>query len=281
MEDIGIIDEYRTAQRARGLSVATIRCYRILYTTFASWCARRGVTLTTVARSDIEAWLSLTPLSNRTRGLYVTRLDVLFRWMVDEELRDGSPCARIPKPKLPRSVPRPVPTAGLQTALELADDRTALMLCLAAYAGLRRAEIAALTREHVLDDRDPPLLLIWGKGSKERLVPIGPVVRDAMIVYGLPEHGPIFPGRDGCLSAQSVGLIISKHLRSCGVDATAHQGRHWFASQLYRTSGDLRVTQEMMGHASPSTTAVYAAWSPERAVTAIAALPSRPAPEAA
>lgn len=229
-------------------------------------------------REHIEEWLSLTPLTNRSRGLYVTRLDVLFRWMVDEGLRDASPCARIPKPKLPRSVPRPVPTAGLRAALESADERTALMICLAAYAGLRRAEIANLTREHVLDDRDPPLLLVWGKGDKERLVPIGPVLRDAMLRYGLPEHGPIFPGRDGCISAQSVGLIISKHLRASGVDATAHQGRHWFASQLYRASGDLRVTQEMMGHASPSTTAQYAAWSPERAVTAIAALPG---PEAA
>lgn len=278
MEDIGIIDAYRRSQRARGLSIATIRCYRILYTTFAGWCARRSLTLTTVEREHIEEWLGLTPLTNRTRGLYVTRLDVLFRWMVEEGLRDGSPCARIPKPKLPRSIPRPVPTAGLHDALEVAEPRTALMLSLAAYAGLRRAEIAGLCRENVLDERDPPLLLVWGKGNKERLVPIGPVLRDAMARYGLPTSGPVFPGPDGCLSPQSVGLIIAKHLRACGVDATAHQGRHWFASQLYRASGDLRVTQELMGHASPTTTAIYAAWSPAKGVAAIAQLPG---PEAA
>lgn len=236
------------------------------------------MTYMTVEREHIVEWLDSAPLCNRTRGLYVTRLDVLFKWMVDEDIRPTSPSARIPKPKTPRSMPRPLSTVGLQTALLAAGERTGLMLCLAAYAGLRRAEIANLTRDAILDDRDPPLLLIRGKGNKDRLVPIGPVLADAMSRYRLPAVGAVFPGRyGGCISPQSVGLIVSDHLRACGINATTHQGRHWFATQLYRASGDLRVTQEMLGHASPSTTAVYAAWSPERAVTAIAALPARTA----
>jgi integrase len=67
--------------------------------------------------------------------------------------------------------------------------------------------------------------------------------------------------------------VISEYLRASGVNATAHQLRHRFATALYEASGgDLLVTQQMLGHASPSTTAIYAAWSPDRAASAIAKL---------
>jgi integrase/recombinase XerC len=217
---------------------------------------------------------------NRTRALYTSRLDLLFRWLQDEGHRSDLPTKGLPRAKIPRSVPRPIPTEGLFAALACADARTGLMITLTAFAGMRRSEIAQMDRSDVLDDRDPPLLLIHGKGQKERLVPIGPAVAEAFARYKLPASGPIFPGRQpfpGCqpgttIRPHTVGLLISTHLRACGVDCTAHQGRHTFATRLYQTSGDLRLTQELMGHASPATTAIYAAYAPEKAADAIANL---------
>lgn len=276
MEDARLLDLYARHQRARGLSEDTVRCYHVVYRAFARDLAHSGLSFLTVPRNVISEWIEGHGRCNRTRSLYTTRVDLLFKFFQDEGLRADLPTKGLPKAKVPRAVPRPIPPVGLYRALELATPRLRLMITLAAYAGMRRSEIAKLDRGDILDARAHPLILIHGKGSKERLVPIGPVVKGAFESYGLPETGPVFVGRTGKrLAPHTVGLLISEHLRACGVNATAHQGRHSFATSLYEVSGgDLRVVQEMMGHASPATTAIYAAWSPERAASAIADLPA-------
>ncbi len=273
--DADIIGAYRDRQRERGLSPDTQDGYGKCFRAFSRWLGTRSLTLTTCTEADVRAWLSLDGRGARTWNHYRSRLDLLFRWMRDEGMRDDVPTYRIPKVKTGRSVPRPLPTSGLLRALELAEPRIRLMLALAAYAGLRRAEIAGLTVEDVLGDQN--LLLVRGKGGKERLVPMGPVVIQAMNGYGLPRTGPLFLGIHGqAISRHTVGELVAGHLRACGIDATTHQGRHWFATQVYAASGDLRITQEMLGHASPATTAIYAQWNPERAASAIASLPHTP-----
>ncbi len=272
--DGALLELFAGHQRARGLSPHTLKCYRSVYRAFVRALHARGLTLLTASRDDVGGWIQSRGTTNLTRNLYTVRIGLLFRFLQDEGRRVNDPTRGLPKAKVPRAVPRPIPAAGLRRALEAADPRVGLMLTLAAYAGLRRAEIAGLDREHVLDDRTPPLLLIFGKGSRERLVPIGPVLAEAFDRYGLPDSGPLFLNRSGSqLAPHSVGLLISRHLRACGVDCTAHQGRHTFGTQLYEASGaDLLVVQQMLGHASPVSTAIYAAWSPARAASAIALL---------
>lgn len=275
MDDAEIIDNYTERQRARGLSPDTLRCYRDVFRQFAVWLGEHDLSLLTATEAQITSWACAEGRSNTTRLIYIKRLDLLFRFIQEREWRPDNPAKLIPRPKVARAVPRPLPTAGLLRALATADPRVGLMLALAAYAGLRRAEIAGLNRLDVLDDHEPPLLLVHGKGGKERLVPIGPVVAAAFARYGLPESGHVFPGQGGeHIRRYTVGQLVSGHLRASGVDATTHQGRHWFATSLYQGSGDLRLTQEMLGHASPATTAIYAAWSPNRAARAIDALPT-------
>lgn len=279
--DRGFLDGYASHQRARGLSDATISCYGHTFRAFSRDIEARGLTLLTVNRADIVDWIGSCNLRNRSKAIYTIRLNLLFSWLEEQGHRGDCPTKGLPRAKIPRDVPRPIPRAALFHALELADNRTRLMITLAAYAGMRRAEIAAMDRADILDDRDPALLLIHGKGRKERLVPIGSVVRDAFSRYGLPLSGPVFRNPKGLrLKPHTVGLLVAGHLRACGVDATMHQGRHTFATALYASSGgDIRVVQEMLGHQSPATTAVYAAWSPTRAVNAIEGLPAPPEPE--
>jgi integrase/recombinase XerC len=274
LDDEGILELYARDQRARGLAPHTLRNYRASFAAFTRALHAGGLTLLTVQRDDIAGWIAGRGKVNRTRAIYATRLHLLFRWMLEEGHRADLPTKGLPRQKVPRSLPRPIPTEGLHHALEAADPRVGLMLSLAAFAGLRRAEISKIDRADILDDRTPPLLLIFGKGSRERLVPIGPVLAEAFDRFGLPDSGPLFLNRSGGqLAPHSVGLLISGHLRACGVDCTAHQGRHTFGTQLYGASGaDLLVVQQMLGHASPVSTAIYAAWSPARAASAIALL---------
>lgn len=276
--DQTLLDGYARHQRARGFSEDTVRCYRDTFRPFVRALHDGGLTLCTAERGDVVDWIEARGVTNRTRAMYTSRLDLLYRWMQDEGHRPDYPTKGLPRAKSPRGVPRPIPAAKLYLALELADPRIGLMITLTAFAGLRRQEIAKIDRADILDDRTPALLLVHGKGSKERLVPIGPVLAAAFARFGIPAGGPLFVGpRGGALTRHTVGLLISGHYKACGIDATPHQGRHTFASQLYEVSGgDLRVVQEMLGHQSPTSTAIYAAWSPDRAVAAIAALPGRP-----
>lgn len=279
MDDQEILAKYREWQIERGLSDDTIRCYRAVHRPFVAWLATRSLTLLTVNGPEIAEWVvGDGERCNRTRSMYVTRLTLLFRFMSDEGLRADVPTRRVAKPKFPRSVPRPLETADLYRALELADPRMALMLSLAAYAGLRRAEIAGLRREAIHDRDEPPFIVVRGKGDKERVIMLSPEITRALNAYGPPARGPLFLGRDAKrpLTPGYAGFLISQHLRACGIDATAHQGRHWFGTEFYRRSLDLRMTQDAMGHTSPATTAGYAAFSRDQASEVVNRLPARP-----
>ena len=130
----------------------------------------------------------------------------------------------------------------------------------------------------MLDHIDSPALLVRGKGGKERLVPLAPRVRDALRRYGLPDTGPVFHRADGQPGPNRPNLITvlsAEHLHSLGIPASLHQLRHRFATRLYQQTLDLRMVQELLGHSSPTTTALYAAWSQDRAAAAVAALDVR------
>ena len=109
-------------------------------------------------------------------------------------------------------------------------------------------------------------------------MPMAGRVRDALRRHGLPTAGVVFrrlDGRPGPVSPHRVSQLCSAHLHSLGVPASVHQLRHRFASRLYAQSRDLRMVQEMLGHASPTTTSIYVAWSDDQAAAAVAALDTR------
>lgn len=195
-----------------------------------------------VTRADIEAWLDSRSLSARSRYADISHVSAFFQWAILEELTDIDPTARIERPKLPQGLPRPISTDDLRHALDQADDPlTVALLTFAAFAGLRCAEIAGLAAGDINGD----------------VMLVHPACRAALRRHGVPLHGGIFG-----LNAWQVSHHIREHLHACDIPASAHQLRHWFATECYSTSGhDLRMVQDLLGHTSPTTTAIYTRWS--------------------
>jgi integrase/recombinase XerC len=123
----------------------------------------------------------------------------------------------------------------------------------------------------------PPLLVVDGKGGRQRVVPLPPRVVDVLKAYprGNPS-APVVPrkkGRAHC-PPHRISQIANAHLHSVGIPETLHQLRHRAATSWYSVSGDLRAVQELLGHASPATTAGYAAHSPVEAARIVDAAAS-------
>lgn len=229
--------------------------------------------------ADLTDWYAaltdrVTPEARATELSHVRQF---YRWLQREGHRADDPTVRLDRPRVPRRLPRPIPTADLVTVLASAPVRVRPWVALAAYAGLRACEIARLRREDVLDGADPPVLIVHeGKGAKQRVVPLHADLAEIVLEYA-PARGYLFRRHDGRVGPVSPWLVshyAADAMRAAGVDATIHQARHWFGTETYRACGDLRVTQELLGHTSPVTTAGYAAWSPTRGAEAVGLLPS-------
>jgi len=185
-------------------------------------------------------------------------------------------------PKLPKSLPKPL-TASSATAVTDADMRAgeardqwvlardAAVLALLYGCGLRISEALSLRRGQI--DGGPDALTVTGKGNKTRMVPLLPqvarLVADyvALCPYDLPPDGPLFVGaRGGPLSPRIVQLAMATLRGALGLPdtATPHALRHSFATHLLAGGGDLRAIQELLGHASLSTTQIYTAVDAER-----------------
>jgi integrase/recombinase XerC len=202
-----------------------------------------------------------------------------FRWLQLEGLRDDNPARRLARPKLARRLPRPIPDDQLLCALQLAPPRIRPWLVLAAWMGFRAKEIALLRRERVIETGRPPGILVAcdaTKGTTERYVPMSDFVL-AELVPVLPASGWVFRRLDGGRGPNTPGLVsklAGQHLRDCGIAATLHQLRHRFGTASYDVDHDLRVVQELMGHANIATTALYTKISSASAVATVQALPA-------
>ena len=150
---------------------------------------------------------------------------------------------------------------------------------LAGWAGLRAKEIALLRRECVLDAAATPVLLVaWDatKGHFERVVPMSGFVLGEVVPY-LPRSGWVFRRGDGGRGPNRpsrVSHLAADYLHGAGIPATLHQLRHWFGTEVYRLTKDLRLVQELLGHQDPATTAGYAAIVQADAIGVVEQLPA-------
>jgi site-specific recombinase XerD len=263
----------------------------------AAWCARRELSQTyllemagtlrrlqhrlgpleAVTEDQLRAWWDGLTVAAGSRVTYAAHVASFYRWLRLERLRDDDPTARLIRPRLHRRLPRPIADENLRRAMDRAAPPVSVWLALAAYMGARACEIAALRAEDIR--RDLGVVMLHGKGDKQRVIPLHPEV--ALGLVGVPESGPVYLNAKGHqISANSVSSRANRYLHSVGVPESLHQCRHWFATAVYRESLDLRLTQELMGHASPTTTAGYAAWSPERAARIVETLSVKEEPAA-
>lgn len=194
-----------------------------------------------------------------------------YRWCVREGLRDDDPTVRLDLPRVPRRLPRPLADADLARAINAADAPVAVILGLACFAGLRACEVARLDWSNIVMTGEAHLRVEDGKGGRGRLVPLSPVLQ--ALLLSLPHRrGPVIPRADGKAGANRPHAISHRandYLHECQIAGTLHQARHRFASATYQACRDIRAVQDLLGHASPTTTSIYAQVAPGVAVEAV------------
>lgn len=230
-----------------------------------------------VTTAQLESFLDR-PLTPGALATEISHLQQFFKWAMRTGQLAENPIEPFGRPRVPRCLPRPIADDKLQTALEGAPDRIRPWLYLAAYAGLRATEIAQVRAEAVAFDTDPPLLIVEvSKGGGMSSLPMAPKLVEVLQESDLPTSGYLFRRHDGKPGPNAPWLVSQRsneYLHSVGIPDTLHSLRHWFGTNSYRASGrDLRLTQELMRHQSPITTAQYTYVDPKEAVATVNALP--------
>ncbi len=211
--------------------------------------------------------------SSRTLARTMSALRTFFRWLETDEILRNRAILAVTLPKVGHSVPKPltvekareVVEGGMAADLDWVSARDIAVLLLLYGSGLRISEALGIkAKDMPTPDRD--VLRIVGKGGKERAVPVLPVTVAAigryrgMVPYTLEPNGPLFLGaKGGPLSPRLIQLAMERLREELSLPdtATPHALRHSFATHLLSTGADLRQIQELLGHASLSTTQVY------------------------
>ena len=227
---------------------------------------------TLAVRSHLAS-LHRAELSNRSLARHLSTLRSFFRWACREGHLERNPAKGLPSPRVPRSLPRALTLTDTESLLETEDeghlpDRERALFELLYATGLRVSEVAALDLEDV--DLSARMLRAQGKGRKERIVPFGETAEDALRAWlpvrrelRLSASGggePLFVNaRGGRLTTRSMARVLKRRLRAAGLPAqiSPHALRHTFATHLLQSGADLRSIQELLGHASLSTTQKY------------------------
>ena len=267
------LDEHVRWMIRAGRSERTIRARRQALTWLRDYLHRDPFLATL---SDLEAWQDSLPQHQIRNKTALVR--PYFKWLHAKGYRQDDPATLLVTPPAKTGLPRPIGTGDLFRAVELAPDRIAPWLLLAAWCGLRAKEIAGLTGE-CFEHRDGAwfMHLTVTKGNHERVVPIPGWVW-VRISRHVPESGPLWHRERGTgpVTAQHVSQYANDHLHKCGVRATLHTLRHWHATEAYEACTDLRAVQDLLGHRDSATTAVYTRVRPERLVSVVESLPTPP-----
>jgi site-specific recombinase XerD len=218
-----------------------------------------------VSTEDVERFMASLQLSRSTKRSMLCAIKGFYDYGTKRHFCDVDPCEPIKNIKFTMGVPRPAPDAAIRAALDRAEERVRVMLYLGAFVGLRRSEISRVHTRDLRHTKEGPSLYVLGKGERERIVPIPPLVLS--YIESAPE-GWLFPswhrgqiGSDGRaieehLSSGHVGVLMHRALPD-GV--TPHMLRHRYASTLYAATKDIRAVQDALGHTSVATTQVYTA----------------------
>lgn len=208
-----------------------------------------------------------------TLHLYRAAITAFYEWACnpDDLWLDYNPAAGLARVKVNRRQPRPVTHEQLGDILARANEPFRLWYLLASAHGMRCVEISRADRADVTEAE----MWIQGKGGRERTIPTHPAVWE--VVKDLP-RGPIARTPDGTARATRIHVRerANRHLQKVlghqGV--TMHRLRHWYGTYTYQAGGnDIRTAQELMGHASPNTTAVYVEAGTDRLRAAVHGLP--------
>ena len=268
-----------------GLARNTIESYRRDLQQFARWLeGTRRANLLTAGAADLHrhlAWrIEAKRAKPRSTSRLVSSLKRFFRFAQREGLRRDDPAADLDSPKLPRSLPKSLSEAEVETLLDAPDgetpqgvrDRTMLEVLYA--SGLRVSELVGLKSMQV--NLDMGVVRVLGKGSKERLAPLGEEAiawiqryqreARAQILGGKRSEALFVTARGGPMTRQAFWKLVRRYALAAGIARaiSPHTLRHAFATHLINHGADLRVVQLLLGHADISTTQIYTHVARER-----------------
>ena len=261
----------------RGLSENTLAAYRRDLSHFEQWLyAQRGINLLRGDAETLQAYLGAqlkSGKSPRSSARFLSTVRSFYRWALRENLISEDPSLRIESPKLGRPLPKSLSEADVERLLSAPDlaetiefrDRTMLELLYA--CGLRVSELTGLRVSQV--GLNQGVIRVIGKGSKERLIPMGEEALDWLVRY---LRGPreelirgrvsdvLFPSNRGTImTRQTFWYRIKIYGQRAGIQThlSPHTLRHAFATHLLNHGADLRVVQMLLGHSDLSTTQIY------------------------
>ena len=267
-----------------GLAQSSLASYRRDLGQWAAWLDRRGSSLLQAQRTDVEAFLA-DQFRTKAKATSIARRLSSVRRFYALQLQQGSlradPTLRVKAPKLPRRLPKNLSEAKVEALLAAPDTKTTLglrdraMLETLYATGLRVSELVGLALAQV--SLDMGVVRVLGKGSKERLVPLGEEAIAWLKRY-LAEVRPTLAGhakstamfltaRGGPLTRQAFWALIKRLGARAGIPAATlspHVLRHAFATHLLNHGADLRVVQLLLGHADIATTTIYTHVARER-----------------
>jgi integrase len=265
-----LIATHLTQLRAEGKSPDTILARRYW---LAAADRRLPYGIDDVTPEELAAYLANPRWSPNTRAIGWRHLAGFYRWASSgpDPWLDGNPMAGMTPPRGTRGIPNPVTDKELAYAYRESSDGWKLVIALAAYAGLRRSEIATIQRRHV----DAEWVRVeHGKGDKTRTVPTHPDLWQLVearpaghLVYGWKLGRPVAPHRLSCLARE--------HFDRLGLpDVHLHRLRDWFATKQIERGHDISEVRESMGHASLATTQIYVLVTGGQRRLAVNSLPS-------
>ena len=257
----------------RGAAHNTLLAYQADLDDFAAFAAARGHSPATCDAALLQAYmagLQRAGLAARTASRRLSALRQFHRFLLREGIRGDDPTTLLDAPRLPRTLPKYLSETEVEALLDAARQVPGVRGAVACAAleilyatGLRVSELLALPRRALASDA--AMLLIRGKGGKERIVPLSEAAKQAaaaLVAQQEPSARHLFPGRDPrrALTRQAFFLLLKDVAVAAGLDparVSPHVLRHSFASHLLAHGADLRSLQLLLGHADIATTQIY------------------------
>jgi integrase/recombinase XerD len=269
----------------RGASKNTEAAYSADLKNLEAFLARRKQKPVTANADALRAYLKSLDYLGMTPRTVARRLSVIrqfFRFLLAERRREDDPASTLDSPRLGRSLPKVLSRVEVDRLIEAAQakggdgGRMETLLEILYGTGLRVSELVTLPLTAA--ERDPTMLVVRGKGDKDRLVPLSDPSRSAIAKWlhvraatlGMDETSRyLFPsrGRTGHLTRQRFAQLLKESALAAGIDparVSPHVLRHAFASHLLEAGADLRSVQLMLGHADIATTQIYTHVIPEK-----------------
>ena len=286
MNNVDLLDEFcDNLWLEDGLSRNTLDSYRRDLNKFAAWLEQqRGASILQTGHGDIQAYLAYLVVKQKAKpsstGRAISSLKRLFRYLLRQSRISIDPTLQIDTPKLPRNLPKSLTEQDVEQLINAPDSQTPLglrdrtMFEVLYATGLRVSELVTLRITQV--SMDMGVVRVMGKGSKERLVPLGEEALNwlrryladgrAILLSGQISDALFVTARGEGMTRQMFWYLTKKHARQGGLNKpiSPHTLRHAFATHLLNHGADLRVVQMLLGHADISTTQIYTHVARER-----------------